>query len=201
MSFTITYTLGESLYINVTNRCTNRCSFCVRDNTSGIAPDLDLWLDREPTVEEIIESIRVRDLSTFKELVFCGYGEPLMRAYDIFDVCKAIKKISDISIRVNTNGQANLFFKNDITQDMEGLIDICSISLNASSADKYNNLCNSDYKLEAFEGIIQFAKSAKKYVPKVVFSVVDVMEKEEIEECRQIALDCGVDFRIREIIK
>lgn len=200
MAFTITYVLGDSLYVNVTNKCTNSCSFCVRNNPGGISDGVDLWLDREPTVEEIIQAIQERALNEFSEVVFCGYGEPLMRAYDVFEVCKYIKKVSDISIRVNTNGQASLFFKNDITIDMEGLIDVCSISLNASNAKEYHAQCQSQFGEDAFEAIIEFAKNSKKYVPKVIFSVVDVMDKNEIEECKQIAKLCSVEFRIREMI-
>ena len=200
MATTSTYVLGDSLYVNITNRCTNNCSFCVRNNPDGISKDLDLWLDKEPSVEEMIEDIKRRDLNAFKELVFCGYGEPLIRAYDVFEVCKQVRKLSKISIRVNTNGQASLFFKNDITIDMEGLIDVCSISLNAANGEKYHQECQSDFGEDAFEAIIDFAKKSKLYVPRVIFTVVDVMEKREIEECRQIAKECGVEFKIREMI-
>ena len=89
----------------------------------------------------------------------------------------------------------------DITPKLEGIIDCVSISLNAENAEKYQKLCKSEYGEAAYDGLLEFASLAKRYVPEVVLSVVDIMKPEEIEQCRKIAENCGVKFRVREFIK
>lgn len=200
---TITYICGNSLYINLTNRCSNSCTFCVRTKHDDVNGEDNLWLDREPTVEEIKADIKTRDLKDFDMVVFCGFGEPFERFQDCITVGKWIKEIyGDVKIRVNTNGQGSLIAGRDITPEMEGVIDTVSISLNAATAKDYDAICRSRFGEAAYEGVLEFAKSAKKYVKEVVFSVVDkVTRLEEIEKCRKIAADCGVAFRVREYIE
>lgn len=194
---TITYKLHNALYINVTNRCTNRCGFCIRNTTEGVGEGMDLWLEREPTVQEIMEEIFKHDLSQYEEIVFCGYGEPMVRAYDVLEVCKRIKEKYNIPIRVNTNGHANLIHNQDITPLLKGLVDSISISLNAKSAAQYQEVCRSDYGEEAFDALLDFARRCKKYISTVILTVVDVMKDEDIKECQRIAQELGVQFRIR----
>lgn len=194
----ITYIHGDGLYVNMTNRCSNACDFCVRSHGDTVYGNL--WLDREPTVEEIKESIFSRDLSAFSEIVFCGYGEPTVRLDDMRDVAKAIREKSDIQIRVNTNGHSDLIAGRDTAPDFEGLFDVVSISLNTSSAENYEKMCLPKYK-GAHKALINFAANVKKYVPLVVLSVVDTtIPKEDIEKCREIAQNLGVEFRLREYI-
>lgn len=199
---TITYELGNSLYVNVTNRCSNACEFCVRTKHDGVNGKDNLWLDREPTVEEIKEDFGKRDIDKYDAVVFCGYGEPMMRADEVIEVAKWLKENNpSVRIRINTNGQANLIHKRDITPELGGVVDTISISLNAENAQKYQRVCVSEFGEAAYEGLIEFARLAKEYVPEVIFSVVDVMSKEEIDACRRIAEDCGVIFRVREYIE
>lgn len=200
---TITYELGNSLYVNVTNRCSNACTFCVRQKHDGVNGKDTLWLDREPTIEEIKADFETRDLGKYDGVVFCGYGEPMMRTDAVLEVAKWLKeKDSDIKIRINTNGQANLINKRDITPELRGIVDTVSISLNADNAKKYQELCVSDFGEEAYEGLLEFAALAKRYVPEVVLSVVDTtMSSDEIEKCRKLAEEYGVSFRVRAFIE
>lgn len=199
---TITYELGNSLYVNLTNRCSNACTFCVRDKKDNVNGKDNLWLDREPEIDEIKADFKTRDLSKYDAVVFCGYGEPMMRADVVLEIAKWIKEISpQTKLRINTNGQANLIYKKDITPSLEGLIDAVSISLNAENAEKYQKLCLSVFGEAAYDGLLEFARLAKKYVPEVVLSVVDIMTPDEIEACRKIAEDCGVSFRVRAFIE
>ncbi len=101
---TITYEYGKNLYVNLTNRCPNRCEFCLRTHSSGSIYADDLWLEREPTKEEILEDIKKRDLSQYQQLVFCGYGEPTCRLEDVLWLCDRVKEFSPIDMRLNTNG-------------------------------------------------------------------------------------------------
>ncbi|MGN1093089.1 MAG: TatD family nuclease-associated radical SAM protein [Monoglobaceae bacterium] len=200
---TITYEFGNSLYVNLTNRCTNSCAFCVRNNHDGVNGKDNLWLDREPSIEEIKADFNTRDLASYESVVFCGYGEPLMRFDDVILISRWLKEqFSDLKIRVNTNGQANLICRRDVTPELKGVIDTLSISLNADNADKYQEICKSCYGTDAYNALLEFAILAKKYVPEVILSVVDKdMTTEEIENCRSIADKCGVKFRVREYIE
>ncbi|MGI6031419.1 MAG: TatD family nuclease-associated radical SAM protein [Eubacteriales bacterium] len=196
---TITYEVGNSLYVNVTNRCTNNCTFCVRHSKDMYNGKDNMWLEREPTSEEILADIRRRDLSRYKHLVFCGYGEPSYRLPELCDIAKIIKKESDIPIRINTNGHADHIWGRPMAPLMEGAIDICSISLNESTPERYDEVCKPNFE-GAFQAMLDFAAEAKKYVPKVVLSIVDVIPQEEIERCRAIAQQLGVEFRVRAFI-
>lgn len=194
----IVYKYQGGLYVNLTNRCTNKCKFCIRFTPSGV-DQIDLWLEHEPSVDEIINALKDADFTSYKEVIFCGFGEPLMRADAVLEVCRFIKaQDKNIKTRINTNGHGNKIAGRDITPDMEGLVDTLSISLNAENAKKYNEICVCDYGEEGFYDMLEFAKVAKDHVPNVVLSIVDVIGKDEIEECRKIAEKIGVTFRVRE---
>lgn len=199
---TITYEYFDALYVNLTNRCSNACTFCVRNRYDNVNGTDNLWLDREPTMEEIKADFATRDLSKYSSVVFCGYGEPTMRFDDVILLARWLKAQNpELPIRLNTNGQANLICGRDVTAEMQGCIDCVSISLNADTPEKYQKLCLSEFGESAFAGLLEFAKLAKGYVPEVVLSVVDVLSAEEIENCRKIAEDCGVKFRVRALIQ
>ena len=198
---TITYEVGSALYVNITNRCSNRCSFCIRNNGDGAYGSNSLWLEREPTCKEILASITARDLSQYTELVFCGYGEPTERLADMISVAKAIKAQYDLPIRVNTNGQSSLLHETDTAPMFAGAIDTVSISLNAPNAEEYDRVCHSRFGEEAFAGLLDFAARVKSYVPTVLLTVVDVaLTPAEIEQCEQIAASVGVPLRVRKYI-
>ena len=199
----ITYEVGSGLYINITNRCNNACVFCVRDEESGGGYG-DLWLrDGEPSVEEIEADIDKRDISKYSELVFCGYGEPTMRLDDMLEVAGCIReKYPEQKIRLNTNGLANLQYKEDVTPRFEGLFDVVSISLNTAHAEHYNSICRPVFGADAYEGLLDFARKMTKHVPEVVLTVVDTtIPPEEIEECRDIAEEIGAVLRVRDFIE
>lgn len=193
----IAYKYQNSLYLNLTNRCTNKCKFCIRFTPSGV-DNIDLWLEHEPTVEEIIKALDDAGFENYPEIVICGYGEPLLRVDAVLEVAKYIKSKKDIKIRVNTNGHANRFAGRDVTPEMKGLIDTISISLNAENAEKYQEICLCDYGEEGFYEMLKFASCAKNYVPDVTLSVVDVIGEDAIEKCRKIAEEIGVNYRVRE---
>ncbi|MBO5929694.1 MAG: radical SAM protein [Clostridia bacterium] len=200
MFLTICYVLENTLYINLTNRCTNRCTFCVRDKDCGIG-DVNLWLEREPTQEEIIADIDKFNPQNYDEVVFCGYGEPTMRLDVLLSCAKHIKEQYGAKVRINTNGQANLYYKKDITPQLSGLIDVVSISLNAKNAEEYDALCKSVYGKESFSALIAFAKACTAHVDTVIMSVVDILPKEDIAECRVIAETAGARLRVRSLIE
>jgi len=190
------YTLGNSLYINLTNRCTNSCVFCVRSQTDGMGGQR-LWLEKEPDAEQVIQLIP--NPEKYDEIVFCGFGEPTERLDVLLQICRYLKKFS-VPIRINTNGHASMIAKRDVAPLFRGLVDTISISLNASSARHYQELCQCCEGERGFEEMLDFARRVKEYVPNVILSVVDVMPQKEIEECREIAQRLGVKFRVRTLI-
>ena len=145
-SMCITYIVEGKLYVNITNRCSNRCDFCIRNNGDGAYGSDSLWLEREPTVEEIKTSIFAYDLNRFPEIVFCGYGEPTYRLDDMIEVARAVKEnCPEMKIRVNTNGQSDLINKRNTAPEFSGAIDTVSISLNTPDPKKYQEICHSVY--------------------------------------------------------
>ena len=193
----IAYPHEGKLYINMTNRCTNKCKFCIRFTPSGM-DGIDLWLEHEPSVEEIKTALSAAEYKKYDEIVFCGYGEPLLRWAEVVETARFIRNSSSARIRINTNGHANRAAGRDITPELDGLVDIISISLNAKNAKEYNEICVCEWGEDGFYEMLDFAKKAKKYVPHVVLSVVDTISKEDIEACRKIAAELGVEYRVRE---
>ncbi|MBK5254088.1 MAG: TIGR04100 family radical SAM protein [Peptostreptococcaceae bacterium] len=193
----IYYDYGKSLYINMTNLCSNRCEFCIRDMSDSLGTANSLWLKREPTYEELVEGLAEVDLDAYEELVFCGYGEPTERIDDLINLTKEIKSRADVTVRINTNGLGNLINGYNISPKLEGVIDSVSVSLNTASAEAYNDLCHPEFGIKSYQAMLDFTKDVKKYVPDVRMSVVNVISTEEIEKCRKIAIDLGVKFRVR----
>lgn len=197
---TILYEVGEGLYINLTNKCPCACTFCIREEGDGAYGSDSLWLHHEPSYEEIIEAFKHVDLKKYKEIVFCGYGEPLTRVDTMIQICDYIRSVCDLKIRVNTNGLGNLIHGREIEPLLEGKVDVVSISLNAPNAEDYVKVTRPKFGLPSFDAMLHFASECKKYVPEVVFTVVDCIPQEQIEESRKIAEGIGVSFRIREFI-
>ena len=188
---------GVTCYVNSTNRCSCACTFCLR-NTKEMLESNSLWLKEEPTVEMIIEEFKKYDLNDFKEVVFCGFGEPLARHDDLMKVAKYLKETrNDLLIRINTNGLSSVTLKRDITPDFKGLIDTVSISLNAPDKEEYYQLTRARYGIDSFDHMLDFAKKAKQYVKNVILTVVDIIGEEKIIKCQNIADELGVTLRVR----
>lgn len=198
---TIFYKFDGKLYANITNQCPCRCSFCIRKNGDGVGDSDSLWLEKEPGYEEIISAFDSFDKTGLDELVFCGYGEPMMRADILVSTADYVKEHTNMKIRINTNGL--IAFMNPLF-DISSLrykIDKISISLNASNTDKYYQITNSKYGLPSYNSMLNFAIRVQEYVPDVSFTIVDYdLDEEEIEKCRERAADCGIPLRIRHYV-
>lgn len=193
---TYVYTLGNKIYINLTNRCTNNCDFCIRRDH----PDMDgqvLWIKEEPTAEDVIEQLPQNMDDFDNEVVFCGYGEPTYNLETLDEVASYLHCI-DKTTRINTNGQANLIHNQDVTDMIVTSCDVINVSLNESTAEKYQLHCRSKYGEKAYEAMLEFAKLCKQRGGNVVFSVVDSIGERDVAECQKLADKLGIPLRIRE---
>lgn len=194
----ILYKVHNNLYVNLTNKCPCACTFCLRQNMDHVGESKSLWLEREPSAEEVIAEFAKFDMSRFNEVVFCGFGEPTEAFEVLKKVVAFVKETYHMPIRLNTNGLGNLVNGRDITPEMEGLIDTVSISLNTPNADRYHELVRSKFGDKSFDAMLDFARSSTKYVSNVVMTTVDTtITKEEEEECRRICDSIGAKYRIR----
>lgn len=203
---TITYEYEDALYVNLTNRCNCNCEFCLRHGKAqgSIYTEDSLWLEHEPSRQEAMDSFLSRDVCSYREIVFCGYGEPTYRLDDILWLVDQLKarfgdKLSPV--RINTNGHANLILGRDVCPELKGRIDTVSISLNAITAQEYVALCHPVQGEAAYQAMLDFARESKQYVPHVILTIVDKDKTpEEIQTCKDIARDLGVKLRIRSFI-
>lgn len=197
---TYLYTLDGNLYVNLTNKCSNACDFCVRNERTSYYGNY-LWLRHgEPTAEKVIAAAHgMGDLSRFQEAVFCGFGEPTYRFSEMIALCDFFHE-KGLKTRLNTNGQGNLINKRDIVPDLKGKIDLVNVSLNASCYEKYQPVCRSQFRESGFEGMIEFAKTCKRQGVPCRFSIVDCIGEEEVEACKRLADSLRVPLYVRKYI-
>ena len=194
----ILYRYGSRYYINMTNRCPCRCVFCVRDSTPALGDADSLWLDREPTVEEVKNELFSRDLSDSPEIVFCGYGEPTERFEDLKEIAVFIKEVLHKRVRLDTNGLGSLINGRDIVPELKGIVDSVSISLNAKDEDEYLEVTRSRFGPGSYKAVLDFIEECRRTVDGVTVSVVggSISQASE-DECARIAENMGVAFRVR----
>ncbi len=195
---TYSYQIDNNLYLNITNNCSNDCTFCVRNEKASYYGNY-LWLDKEPTVEEVISTID--DIKKYDEIVFCGFGEPTYRIYEVITIADELKKLGAKHIRLNTNGHANLINGYNVVPQLKLKIDEINISMNASSKEFYNKLCRPINKEKAFESMLDFGRCCVAEKMNAHFSIVDCIGNEEIERCKNLAKEVGLPLRIREFIQ
>jgi len=188
----IVYKIRKSLYINLTNRCSNNCSFCIRNRTPFVKGH-HLHLEREPAVEEVLEA--VGDPGRYEEVVFCGYGEPTERFEDLKKIARSLKG-RGATVRLVTNGEGALINGRRIAPELEGLVDKLSVSINTADANQHEALCRSRYGKAAFAAVIEFIKEAKKYVGEIEITALDLADV-DIEKVKKLAARLGTKFRLR----
>lgn len=210
MANILVYLLDGKIYINLTNRCTNDCIFCLRKDKDDVVGQT-LWLDNEnSTAKDVIKQFELKKNelinvhhSPFTEVIFCGYGEPMLK----FDVLKQVaeyikKQYPETKIRVNTNGHANYVYKKNIVPECKGLIDEFSVSLNGATKEEYNELSQPKFD-QAYEEVKNFIKACSDENISVVASIVEGYKGRHLDlnKCEEIANKLGAKFRVREWIK
>jgi len=208
MSETLVYLLDNKIYINLTNRCTNRCIFCLRQDKPDVCGQ-EMWLDSEDFIaKDVIEQLKnifqtskLPNLQT-SEITFCGYGEPTLKLDILKEVAKYIKEnYPQIKTRLNTNGHANFVWKRNVAKELKGLIDVISVSLNAPTPEEYDELSKPNFD-GAYNEVKKFIKSCADEGIETIATVVEGYKGRhlDLEKCEQIATDLGAKFRVREWI-
>ena len=198
---TYLYVLDGNLYVNLTNKCSNACDFCVRNERSSYFGNY-LWLKNgDPSAEKVMALANgYGDLTRFKEAVFCGFGEPTYKVAEMVALCDYFHE-KGLKTRLNTNGQGNLINKRDIVPDLKGKIDFVNISLNASCYEKYQAICRSQYREAGFDSMIEFAKSCRRNGIDCRFSIVDCIGEEEVQACKYLAESVKIPLYVRKYIQ
>lgn len=194
----ILYEVYDNLYVNLTNKCPCACAFCLRQTRDEMNHSGSLWLEREPGVEEVKAEFDKFDMQKYKEVVFCGFGEPTERLEDLLEIAAFVKDKFNKPIRINTNGLSDLIWQKDTAPMYKGLVDTVSISLNTPNKERYYELTRSKFGIDSFDAMLNFAGNVSKYVPHVVLSTVaTTLTEEEEKQCAQICKKLGVTYRIR----
>ncbi len=197
-AMTISYEVGNNLYINLTNKCPCACTFCIRNNADGAYGSDPLWLEHEPTMKEIKADLDSRDIASYDEIVFCGYGEPTERLEDLIATAEYLRsKKGCPKLRINTNGLGDLVNGRSVADDLCSVLDTVSVSLNAGTKDEYMKVTRPKFK-EAWEAMQKFtADCVKTGKARVIMSVVDVIPEEQIEASRKVCEKLGATLRVR----
>ena len=188
----------RAVYVNITNDCNCDCVFCLR-SMKEMARESSLWIEHDPGLPEIVEELERLPWQYVREVVCCGFGEPLIRLDTVLSVLRWVKEHHpDMPTRVNTNGLGELEHGYVFADQFAGLLDTVSISLNASNAERYLALTRSRFGISSYEAMLTFAEHCKPYVPNVVLTVVEKVEDaEEIALCRRICAERGLTLRVR----
>lgn len=197
-AMTISYEVGKNLYLNLTNQCPCACTFCIRNNGDGAYGSEPLWLEHEPTMEEIKADLSKRDISAYNEVIFCGFGEPTCRLDALLETAKWLKSNCEtVKFRLNTNGLGDLVNNRPIAEELCEIIDTISISLNAGTKEEYMKVTRPKFE-NAWEAMHKFtADCVNTGKSQVVMSVVDVISPEQIEASREVAESLGAVLRVR----
>ncbi len=196
----VVYWLGDNLYLNITNQCSNNCYFCFRNYKDGI-DKFSLKLTQDPTADEIIDNVKdVINRRQWREIVFCGFGEPLMRLDTVLEVTRWLKQYhAATTIRVDTNGQAQLFYKDrDVIGELKKAgVDRVSVSLNAHNQQIYEQICKPKFE-NAYNAVLDFIRAAKAEFGTEVTAVT--IPEVDLAKIEQMASDLRVKFRKRDYV-
>jgi cyclic pyranopterin phosphate synthase len=193
---TVAYRAGGSIYLNLTNRCSNACEFCIRDWTNGVY-GADLRLDQEPELDEVLQAVELAFLDgPADEVVFCGFGEPTMRLDLVLAVTEWLT-LRRIRTRLDTNGHGQL-----LNPEVEvpaalaaaGLGSI-TVSLNAATPHEYDRVCRPTFA-KSYRAVLNFAEQCLAQGIETTLTAVDYPGA-DLPAVADIATAMGAGFRAR----
>lgn len=197
-SNTLAYVIRDSLYLNITDKCTLRCLFCPKHNGSHLVRQYDLSLDHKPTAKDVIDAIDVYgDITQFNEVVFCGFGEPTLRLKELLTIAEYLKNKS-AKVRLNTDGLANRVHKRNVLPQLAPYISAVSVSLNAQNAEVYAQHCRPALS-GSYGAMLEFLQQAPHYIADVTATAIDGLNGVDIQQCAALAARLGVKFRARQL--
>ncbi|SES93263.1 radical SAM protein, TatD family-associated [Methanococcoides vulcani] len=192
---TLCYEGHDNLYLNITNRCSASCVFCIRDVSDGVY-GYDLRLKKEPSVGDILDKLGSIDLGKYREVVFTGFGEATLRFDVLLEVTRWLKG-RGAKVRLDTNGHAQLLYpeRNVVAELKEAGLDEVSVSLNAESESKYNEICRPAFE-GSYNAMLDFTRDAIAAGIQTRMTVVGFNDI-DVKKCEKIALDIGAVFHVR----
>ena len=193
----ILYVYKDKVYLNITNKCPCACTFCIRSKKDAIGDASNLWLNHNPSFEEVKAAIDAFDFNGYNEIIFCGYGEPTNSFDVLVKTAQYIRSKLGIKIRVNTTGLGSLVNGRDISAELCSNVDSVSISLNCSNKEDYLKTVRPKFGIDSFDEMLDFAKKCRALTENVALSVVDVIGEEEVEKCKKIAEGLNIPLRVR----
>lgn len=194
----IIYTLGNGVYLNITNKCPCNCAFCIRSKGDAVGSAKKLWFDEEPGFEEIKSAIDEYGFEKVESAVFCGYGEPTNAFDNLIKTAKYLKGINpDIKLRINTNGLSDLINGKPTAKELCENIDIISVSLNMPDSEQFDKITRNIYPGKAFDAMLKFTRQCVECGNEVHMSVVDVIGEENVEKSRKLCEEIGAKFILR----
>jgi len=196
------YWLDDSVYLNITNKCSNDCWFCFRNFKQGVG-GFNLKLETEPAIAELKTELKtVLALRSWSEVVFCGFGEPTARLDFLLEVAGWIFECfgGSTPIRVDTNGHGYLLNNGrDVVKELRNAgVRKVSVSLNGHDEASYTENCRPKFK-GSFAAVLDFVVKAKMCGLDVEVSAVRMPEV-NLEKIKSITESLGVELRIREYI-
>ncbi len=192
---TLVYDIGDSRYINLSDRCTLRCQFCPKTHDELEVHEYDLRLTHRPSAEEIIDALG--DPAQFREIVFCGFGESTLRLKELIKIAKLVKDRGG-RVRVNTDGLANLVNKRNVLPELAGCVDALCVSMNAQNEAVYIRHCEPSVK-GSYQAMLDFLSLAPNYIGDITATAINGLEGVDIGACEELAKERGVKFRQREL--
>ncbi|GMR07198.1 MAG: TatD family nuclease-associated radical SAM protein [Gammaproteobacteria bacterium] len=193
---TYCYSIEDRLYINLTDRCTLDCDFCPKTHDIYRVHQHDLRLGHLPDLDELL--MVIPDLSDYREVVFCGFGEPTLRLKILLQLAGRIRQDQDIVIRLNTDGLGSLVNKRNIVPELAQCINAVSVSMNAQNEVVYHRHCR-PAMAGSYAAMLEFLAEARRYIPEVTATAINGLEGVDIEACKAQAEQLGVGFRAREL--
>lgn len=194
---TVAYRGGDGLYLNITNRCSCSCRFCVREWADGVYGE-NLVLEHEPEVDEVTSAIEwaFADDGPAGEVVFCGFGEPTMRLDVVLSVTEWLR-LRRIRSRLDTNGHGRLLNPEvDVPAALAAAgLDAVTVSLNAAEPLAYDEICRPTFA-KAHRAVIQFAEQCVRHDIETTLTAVDYPGV-DLAGCEAIAQALGAHFRAR----
>jgi cyclic pyranopterin phosphate synthase len=197
----IVYWIDNTLYLNITNHCSNNCYFCLKRYRRGVN-GFNLKLTKEPPTAEITDALaEVLHMRSWTGLVFCGFGEPTERLDVLLEVARWIRQHygRPLQIRLDTNGHGYVLNSGrDLAAELKAAgVDKASVSLNAGDAETYVEICKPVFP-KAYEAVLGFICKAKLVLDVEVTAVR--LPEVDLTQVQSVADSLCVPFKIREYI-